>query len=221
MTRRRRSWRRSIVSASTTRVTRHDRRLHRDRCATIAADDGALDASRFGARRRRALVRGDDRAAQGARGARQARQSGLSQLPAASARDAPTRAQVPHRAGAASFRATSSSFSISSDQRWRSVNGTLGVQRLITDGERPIAVAPGVVETLVGGERRPARGALWRRRLAIGDAVRVVAGPFARQRLGVLQATLLGARRGRRVLARAARRDRQGRRGARNGWRRC
>ena len=34
-------------------------------------------------------------------------------------------------------------------QRWRSVNGTFGVQRLIMDGDRPLAVVPGVVETLV------------------------------------------------------------------------
>src|SRR5271154_6649955 len=34
-------------------------------------------------------------------------------------------------------------------QRWRSVNGTIGVVRLINDGERPLAVAPGVVETLI------------------------------------------------------------------------
>ena len=71
-------------------------------------------------------------------------------------------------------------------QRWRSVNGTLGVQRLITDGERPLAVAPGVVETLIQSSDQ--RGALIYRadNLAIGDRVRLVAGPFAGS-LGVLQ----------------------------------
>src|SRR5260370_1153061 len=34
-------------------------------------------------------------------------------------------------------------------QRWRSVNGTLGIARLVTDGEKPLAVAPGIVETLI------------------------------------------------------------------------
>jgi len=71
-------------------------------------------------------------------------------------------------------------------QRWRSVNGTLGVQRLITDGERPLAVAPGVVETLVQSSDQ--RGALIYKTddLAIGDRVQLVAGPFAGS-LGKLQ----------------------------------
>ncbi len=71
-------------------------------------------------------------------------------------------------------------------QRWRSVNGTLGVQRLITDGERPLAVAHGVVETLVQSSDQ--RGALIYEadNLAIGDRVRLVAGPFAGS-LGTLQ----------------------------------
>jgi transcriptional antiterminator RfaH len=71
-------------------------------------------------------------------------------------------------------------------QRWRSVNGTLGVQRLIADGERPLAVAPGVVETLVQSSDR--RGALIYKadELAVGDRVKLVAGPFAGT-LGVLQ----------------------------------
>jgi transcriptional antiterminator RfaH len=71
-------------------------------------------------------------------------------------------------------------------QRWRSVNGTFGVQRLITDGERPLAVAPGVVETLVQSSDQ--RGALIYKTddLAIGDRVQLVAGPFAGS-LGILQ----------------------------------
>jgi transcription elongation factor/antiterminator RfaH len=71
-------------------------------------------------------------------------------------------------------------------QRWRSVNGTFGVQRLITDGARPLAVAPGIVETLVQSSDQ--RGALIYQAdaLAIGDSVRLVSGPFAGS-LGVLQ----------------------------------
>ncbi|MGA2494074.1 MAG: transcription termination/antitermination NusG family protein [Roseiarcus sp.] len=71
-------------------------------------------------------------------------------------------------------------------QRWRSVNGTFGVQRLITDGERPLAVAPGIVETLVQSSDQ--RGALIYKgdELAIGDPVKLVSGPFAGS-LGILQ----------------------------------
>ncbi len=71
-------------------------------------------------------------------------------------------------------------------QRWRSVNGTFGVQRLITDGERPLAVAPGVVETLVQSSDQ--RGALIYKadELAIGDQVKLISGPFAGS-LGILQ----------------------------------
>lgn len=71
-------------------------------------------------------------------------------------------------------------------RRWRSINGTLGVQRLMTDGERPLAVAHGVVETLIQSSDQ--RGALIYRAddLAIGDRVKLVAGPFAGS-LGVLQ----------------------------------
>jgi transcriptional antiterminator RfaH len=71
-------------------------------------------------------------------------------------------------------------------QRWRSVNGTVGVQRLITDGERPLPVAPGVVETLVQSSGH--HGALIYRvdELAVGDRVKLVSGPFAGS-LGVLQ----------------------------------
>ncbi|MGO9770304.1 MAG: transcription termination/antitermination protein NusG [Roseiarcus sp.] len=71
-------------------------------------------------------------------------------------------------------------------QRWRSVNGTLGVQSLITDGARPLAVAPGIVETFI--QSSDLRGALIYKadNLAIGDQVKLVAGPFAGS-LGILQ----------------------------------
>jgi transcriptional antiterminator RfaH len=70
--------------------------------------------------------------------------------------------------------------------RWRSINGTLGVQRLITDGERPSAVPPGIVETLIQSSDQ--RGALIYKAddLAIGDRVQLMAGPFAGS-LSVLQ----------------------------------
>lgn len=71
-------------------------------------------------------------------------------------------------------------------QRWRSVNGTLGVERLITDGARPSVVPAGVVETLI--QSSDLSGALIYRsdELAVGARVKLVAGPFAGA-LGVLQ----------------------------------
>jgi transcription elongation factor/antiterminator RfaH len=70
-------------------------------------------------------------------------------------------------------------------QRWRSVNGTLGIARLVTDGEKPLAVAPGIVETLIQSSDQ--RGALvFQPDLAIGDRVRLLAGPFA-ESFGVLE----------------------------------
>lgn len=70
-------------------------------------------------------------------------------------------------------------------QRWRSVNGTLGIQHLLTDGKRPLAVAPGVVETLI--QSSDPRGALVykTRDLAVGARVELLAGAFAGA-LGVL-----------------------------------
>jgi transcription antitermination factor NusG len=70
--------------------------------------------------------------------------------------------------------------------RWRSINGTFGVARLVSAHQRrPIPVPTGVVEALVAsvdelGLVRFDRG------LKPGQPVRVVAGPFA-EVLGVLQ----------------------------------
>jgi transcriptional antiterminator RfaH len=70
-------------------------------------------------------------------------------------------------------------------QRWRSINGTLGIARLITDGEKPLAVAPGIVETLIQSSNE--KGALvFQTDLVAGDKVRLLAGPFA-ETFGVLQ----------------------------------
>lgn len=70
--------------------------------------------------------------------------------------------------------------------RWRSVNGTIGVRHLITDGERPTPVVPGVVETLL--ESCDPRGALvfQGEQMTAGETVRLSAGPLAGS-LGVLQ----------------------------------
>ncbi len=71
--------------------------------------------------------------------------------------------------------------------RWRSVNGTFGVSRLIMEGERPKPVARGVVEALVAAS--DARDVLrfdGDGRLRIGERVRILAGPFA-DKFGVLE----------------------------------
>ena len=62
--------------------------------------------------------------------------------------------------------------------RWRSINGTRGVIRLITNGEEPVAVPHGIVEDLQ--RRVGANGALdWTLSLKQGDRVSIVDGPFA------------------------------------------
>src|ERR1019366_2571846 len=69
--------------------------------------------------------------------------------------------------------------------RWRSINGTFGVARLVSAHQRPTPVPTGVVEALLAsvdelGLVRLDGG------LQPGQMVRVVAGPFA-QVLGVLE----------------------------------
>ena len=71
--------------------------------------------------------------------------------------------------------------------RWRSVNGTFGVSRLVMEGERPTPVPRGIVEELIAAcddrdvLRFDASG-----RLRVGERVRVLAGPFAEQ-FGLLE----------------------------------
>jgi transcription elongation factor/antiterminator RfaH len=62
--------------------------------------------------------------------------------------------------------------------RWRSVNGTFGVLRLISGEESPIPVPAGIVESMAaecGTDGHLDLG----RSLEIGDRVRVLSGPFA------------------------------------------
>jgi transcription elongation factor/antiterminator RfaH len=62
--------------------------------------------------------------------------------------------------------------------RWRSVNGTMGVTGLIMQGDLPHPVPNGIVETMV--EMTDTRGLLqFGQKLRVGDRVRVTAGPFA------------------------------------------
>ena len=70
-------------------------------------------------------------------------------------------------------------------QRWRSINGTIGIARLLTDGERPLAVGLGIVETLIlSSDQRG--GLIFQPDLVVGERVRLVAGPFA-EAFGVLE----------------------------------
>jgi transcriptional antiterminator RfaH len=64
--------------------------------------------------------------------------------------------------------------------RWRSINGTFGVSRLVMWGDRPPPVPDGVVEALIAAA--DARGILeFASRLRVGGTVRLMAGPFAEQ----------------------------------------
>jgi transcriptional antiterminator RfaH len=62
---------------------------------------------------------------------------------------------------------------------WRAINGTRGVVRLLTNGDEPLPVPPGIIEDLkrrMGGD-----GALdWTASLKIGERVTISEGPFAK-----------------------------------------
>ena len=62
-------------------------------------------------------------------------------------------------------------------QRWRSVNGTLGVAYLVGPAEQPAPVPTGVVEALVAAA--DAQGVLEGPPLQAGQKVRIIAGAFA------------------------------------------
>jgi transcriptional antiterminator RfaH len=69
--------------------------------------------------------------------------------------------------------------------RWRSISGTLGVRSLVTNGDSPMAIRPGVVETLLAST--DADGILrFFDPLQPGMTVRLRAGPFAEQ-FGVIE----------------------------------
>jgi transcriptional antiterminator RfaH len=64
--------------------------------------------------------------------------------------------------------------------RWRSVNGTFGVSRLVMWGDQPHPVPRGVVEALIAAA--DSRGILQlSSKLQVGGSVRLMAGPFAEQ----------------------------------------
>ncbi len=69
-------------------------------------------------------------------------------------------------------------------QRWRSINGTLGVAYLVGPAERPTPAPKGVVEALIAAA--DARGVLEGPPLQTGQKVRIIAGAFA-DKLAVIE----------------------------------
>jgi transcription antitermination factor NusG len=63
-------------------------------------------------------------------------------------------------------------------ERWRSINGTFGVDRLLTRDGEPQAVPRGVVESLITATA-PDGGIRFHFDLKEGQNIRVTAGPFA------------------------------------------
>lgn len=62
--------------------------------------------------------------------------------------------------------------------RWRSINGTIGVSHLITAGDQPMPVRPGIVEGLLAVAR--SNGLIEAEpTLKPGDRVRITSGPLA------------------------------------------
>ena len=69
--------------------------------------------------------------------------------------------------------------------RWRCVNGTRGVVRIISQGEIPVAVPKGVVEALK--VRMDAEGTIdLSPSFKVGDSVRILEGPFS-ELIGTLE----------------------------------
>jgi len=67
---------------------------------------------------------------------------------------------------------------VSVDQ-WRSINGTRGVIRLITNGDDPVPVPVGIVEDIK--RRISPDGAMdWTSSLKVGDQIKISDGPFAK-----------------------------------------
>lgn len=63
--------------------------------------------------------------------------------------------------------------------RWRAVNGTRGVQRLVSWGELPAAVPEGVIEEIAADADSEGVVALDPDRFRKGDKLRIIDGPLA------------------------------------------
>lgn len=73
-----------------------------------------------------------------------------------------------------------------SRQRWRPIDGTVGVLRIVKAGIAPVAAPDGLVEAFIAAGDE-AGFVSFAANLAVGDGVRIMAGPFA-DRLAVIEA---------------------------------
>ncbi len=64
-------------------------------------------------------------------------------------------------------------------QRWRSINGTIGVVRLMCAGNEPLPVPGGIIEEIMLRADADGTVSLQAKRLEIGDRVRILRGAFA------------------------------------------
>ncbi len=72
-------------------------------------------------------------------------------------------------------------------QRWLSIRSTVGVSRLVTQGDRPLPVPDGIVDSLIGRHDETGHVRLLAPPgLQAGDQVRVLAGAFE-ETLGLLE----------------------------------
>jgi len=78
-------------------------------------------------------------------------------------------------------------------QRWRPIDGTIGVLRLVKAGAHPLAAPTGLVEDLIGATGGDGALDLVGSDLAIGQSVRVIRGPFA-DHLAVVERASAGER---------------------------
>ena len=63
--------------------------------------------------------------------------------------------------------------------RWRSINGTMGVQRILTDGESPKYLDEAIIRSIMDREDESGAIRMARPSFLHGQAVRVTDGPFA------------------------------------------
>jgi transcriptional antiterminator RfaH len=63
--------------------------------------------------------------------------------------------------------------------RWRSINGTIGVRRILTDGDGPRCVPDTIVDEIIAREDETGAIKLISPIFAPGQAVRLAGGPFA------------------------------------------
>lgn len=63
--------------------------------------------------------------------------------------------------------------------RWRSINGTVGVRRVLTDGDAPRRVPEHIIREIVAREDESGAIVLLPPSLARGQTVRIIDGPFA------------------------------------------